>query len=248
MNIDPKTSMIINLIIAVLGVLAGAGAYFTTMFGQSTGQAIVGTLGLVLAVLGAVNGVLHASSSPVAGPIAKAIILAFCLAAATLMSGSDAMAQAKRAAVPLPPAKPAQVTQAQAKSNPLVVLQTFTVTDLQAALADAEAQTPPDQAAVNCYSALIPLVQTGVANPLPTGLGAFQLLQKARDAKALLANVQSPNGPLSQINIACAPLVMDAQAVLIQLGIVGGTVAATGGLGLTLPAILPGLLPFPLPF
>lgn len=173
------------------------------------------------------------------------LLLAPFAHAATKPAASPVVA---RASVPVPPAKPAQISQTQAKSNPLMVLQTFTVTDLQAALADAQAQTPPDQAAVNCYSALIPLVQSGVSNPLPTGLGVFQLLQKGRDAKALLANIQSPSGPLAAINIACAPLLMDAQAVLIQLGIVGGTVAATGGLGLTLPAILPGLLPFALPF
>ena len=165
-----------------------------------------------------------------------------------LFNGGSAGAQTKRATViPTPVSKPAALTQTQAKSNPLQVLQTFTVNDLQAALADAQAQTPPDQAAINCYTALIPLVQTGVANPLPQGLGAFQALQKARDAKALLANIQSPNGQLAALNIACAPLLMDVNNTLLQLGIVGGTVAATGGLGVTLPAFLGGILPFPLP-
>jgi hypothetical protein len=167
------------------------------------------------------------------------------LLVAFLLNGGPAHAQ-KRAAAAGP--KPGVLTQAQAKSDPLAVLQTFATADLQAALADAQAQTPPDQIAINCYVALIPLAQSGVSNPLPKGLGAFQLLQKARDAKALLANIQSPTGPLSQINAACAPLVLDAQNTLVQLGIVGGTIAATGGVGLTLPAFLPGLLPFPLPF
>lgn len=129
-----------------------------------------------------------------------------------------------------------QVTKAQATANPLVVLQTFTETDLQAALTDATANN--DTAAVNCYTALLPIVQSGVANPLPTGLGGFQLLQKARDAKTLLSNLQSPNGPLAKLNIACAPLIIDAQNTMIQLGIVGGGVIAVGATG---GVALPGL-------
>lgn len=136
-----------------------------------------------------------------------------------------------------------QVTKAQAMANPLTVLQTFTADDLNAALADAKANN--DTAAVNCYSALLPIVQSGVANPLPTGLGGFRLLQKARDAKTLLANLQSPNGPLAQLNIACAPVIIDAQNTMIQLGILGGgvlAVGATGGVALPgLSALLPAL-------
>lgn len=151
-------------------------------------------------------------------------------------------------AAPAQPQKAApkgQLTKTQALANPLGVLQTFSVSDLQAARADAQAQTPPDVAAANCYTALIPIVQAGVANPLPKGIGVFQALQKARDAKAALAAIQSPNGPLAALNIACAPLVLDVQNTLIQLGIVGGTVAATAGV--TLPLALPLPLPFPIP-
>lgn len=139
--------------------------------------------------------------------------------------------------------KTVALTKAAATVNPVLVIQKFTVDDLNAALADAQAQVPPDAAAVACYTALIPLVQSNIVNPLPTGLGGFQLLQKTRDAKAALANIQSPNGPLAQLNMACAPLVLSVQNTLIQLGIVGGAVIATGGIGLTLPIALP----FPLP-
>jgi hypothetical protein len=88
-------------------------------------------------------------------------------------------------------------------------------------------------------------VQSGVANPLPAGLGGFQLLQKARDLKTMLANLQSPNGPMAQLNLACAPLVLDVQNTMVLLGVVGGGVALTGGAGgLALPglgALIPGL-------
>lgn len=59
MNIDPKISAILNIVIAVLGVVAASTAYFTGVFGEQTGQAIVGTAGFALALLGAVNGTLH---------------------------------------------------------------------------------------------------------------------------------------------------------------------------------------------
>jgi hypothetical protein len=93
-----------------------------------------------------------------------------------------------------------------------------------------------------CYTALIPIVQTGVANPLPAGLGGFQLLQKGRDLKSAIANLQSPTGPLASLNQACAPLVLDVEHTLVQLGIVGGAIAVAGpAAGLTLPIALPGL-------
>lgn len=139
------------------------------------------------------------------------------------------------------PARKKQVPLKDAQTNPLLAIATFTVDDLTAALADANAQAPPDKTAAMCYSALIPIVQTGVANPLPSGLGAFQALQKARDAMALLAALQSTTGPLADLNIACAPLVVSVGNTLVQLGIVGGGVAASGGL--VLPFSLPALFP-----
>jgi hypothetical protein len=134
-----------------------------------------------------------------------------------------------------PPARPPVSAQA-ASTNPVALLQKFTVDDLTAALADALAQSPPDTTAADCYTALIPIVQSGVSNPLPTGVGAFQLFQKGRDLKSLIANMQSPNGPLVALNKACAPLVIDTQNTLIQLGVIGGVVLAN-----------PLHLPIPLP-
>lgn len=143
----------------------------------------------------------------------------------------DLQVAAIQAPAPLPrprPAAAAGVPQSQASANPVQVLQKFTLTDLQAALADANAQTPPDTIAANCYTELITVVQSPAINPLPSGPGAFQLFQKARDLKALADSLQSRNGPLTALNIACAPLVMDVQTLLIRLGVIGGAIA--GGL------------------
>jgi len=150
----------------------------------------------------------------------KFIVMTSLLAAAI---ATPAFAQNRGAA---PGAK---LTTAAVQSNPLALIKTFTVADLQAALADAKAQTPPDTAAANCYAALLTVVQSNVANPLPAGPGIFQALQKARDAKAVLANLQSPTGPLAGLNTACAPLVIDAQNTLLMLGVNVGLVANPAG-------------------
>ena len=74
------------------------------------------------------------------------------------------------------------------------------------------------------------VVQSPAINPLPKGPGAFQLFQKARDLKNVISALQSNNGPLTALNVACAPLVIDVQATLIRLGVIGGAVIGTGGL------------------
>ena len=110
-------------------------------------------------------------------------------------------------------------------TNAIGAIQSFTVADLQAALADANAQTPPDTVAAGCYTALIPVVQASVTNPLPQTKGLFILIQKARDladnGTALLTIVQT--GP---INTACAPLVLSTTQTLIGLQARGAAAAA----------------------
>jgi uncharacterized membrane protein YuzA (DUF378 family) len=71
MSIDPKVSTLINLVITVLGALAGASAEWTSLFGQGKSQQIVAVMGMAVTVLGAVNTGLHGVSSPVAGPLVK---------------------------------------------------------------------------------------------------------------------------------------------------------------------------------
>jgi hypothetical protein len=175
--------------------------------------------------------------------LAPAII---CLALVTV----PAHAQSGKT-VPVPQPRPAasnQLTPAAVQNNPLALIKTFTAADLQAALADAQAQNPPDTAAASCYAALLTVVQSNVANPLPAGPGIFQALQKARDAKAVLANLQSPTGPLAGLNTACAPLVLDAQNTLLMLGVNVGLVASPVGAPVALaglPAAVAAFLALP---
>lgn len=189
-------------------------------------------------------------------PVDKAVaIIALCVLAgllAQLPSAEARMAKRTQAAasMPLPSSDPrglydttaapsGKPTVTQAQQNPLLVLQQFTVEDLQAALKDAQSQTPPDTTSANCYQALIPFVQQQTQNPLPSGAGIFQALQKTRDAKAYLANIQSPTGPLAGLNQACAPLVLDVQNTLLTLGVQVGVLANPAGGGLAAVAGLP---------
>jgi hypothetical protein len=185
----------------------------------------------------AVNGAKNAAQAAIATDHGQtAAVAALCVAAACIFV-VPAMAANTATPVTPKPAVSSKATVAQAQQNPLVVLRQFTVADLQTALADAQAQTPPDTVAVTCYTALIPFVQSQMQNPLPTGAGVFQALQKARDAKAYLANIQSPTGPLAGLNIACAPLVLDVQSTLVTLGVAVGVIANPAGAAATLSGL-----------
>jgi hypothetical protein len=70
--IDAKTSMIVNCLVAVAGVVVGFTAPLTTIFGTGTAQTVVAAAGMAVAILGAINGVLHGYSSAGAGPLTPA--------------------------------------------------------------------------------------------------------------------------------------------------------------------------------
>ncbi len=168
------------------------------------------------------------------GTIAK-VVLALAIGAALAFAFPlSAMAQTKTA-----PAKAvAKVTIAQAQTNPLAVLQQFSIADLQAALADAQANN--DVTTIPCWTALLAGVQAQQAAAPALPAGVFSAIQKTRDLKIQAANLLAANGPLANLNIACAPLLMDANATLAAFGIATGVVVGTGGIAL--PA-LPGFLP-----
>lgn len=194
-----------------------------------------------------------------------AAILALCIFAPFVMSYAHAANT-----VPLPKPAPAssapaqskqQLTAQQVQQNPLVLIQQFTVNDLNNAIALANAQSPVDTSAVACWQALIPVVNAAATVGTPSASGnALQpgvatVIQDARDAQALIASLQSPTGPLAAVNNACAPIVVQLNTTLTLLGVGGGVVAAggpaaaataTAALGALLAA-LPIKLPLPLP-
>lgn len=146
---------------------------------------------------------------------------------------TSALAQTK---VPTPQPRP-KLTAQQAQINPLAVLQQFTLPDLEAALADAQAHN--DTVSTPCWQALVTAVQQQQGPNLSLPSGVFSAIQKARDLKVAIQSAGSPSGPLATLNIACAPLILDGQNTLILLGLGAGAIAGTGGIAV--PAI-PGVL------
>lgn len=71
MTIDPKTSAVINLLLAVLGAVSASTAEWTTIFGSGTAQQIVGIAGAAATVVGVFNAGLHGVSSSSSGPLVK---------------------------------------------------------------------------------------------------------------------------------------------------------------------------------
>ena len=210
-------------------VLAGAAKAAPLLL-----AAVVGML-----ALNALTGCADAAGTPVQAAAARAAI-----------HTPKALARAYVATTAAPKAA------ASTSSDPIAVVQQFTVADLQNALADAATPLSPvpagctagllltatgaacvtDPTAAACYTALIPYVQANAVNPLPTKLGAFLAFQKARDLKTLI-NQGIPAG----INNACAPLVLDAANTIVGLAAKIGMGAVVGGINLGIGALPLGL-------
>ena len=131
-------------------------------------------------------------------------------------------------------------------SDPLAGLKAFTIADLQAALADANAQVPPDQTSAQCYAFLIAALPNLPSFQPGSPVGAVLAFQKLRD---LQNGVSSSQGALKSLNLACAPLVIDTQTVINKLLLISAGTAATGGSLAPFAGALPVIgaaLPIPL--
>lgn len=126
-----------------------------------------------------------------------------------------------QAIAPSPGAVPA------APADPLAQLKAFTLADLQAASVDAGAQNPPDVTAKQCYDYLISVIPTLPGFAPGQTVGAVLAFQHLRD---LNAGLNASNARLKSLNLACAPLVLDAQATLNKLLAIGAGAAGVPGL------------------
>lgn len=95
----------------------------------------------------------------------------------------------------------------------------LTVTDLEAALADATAHD--DKPAMMCYPVLI-----GVVKSLPSQVpsleakGIVSAFQSARDLAKKAQSFSGANDPLIQaVNLGCAALYNDAKGDILRLGV-----------------------------
>lgn len=113
-----------------------------------------------------------------------------------------------------------------AKADIISKIQTITLADIQEALADANAQTPPDTRHAQCWQVLVPWVTAwqGANGILPSKLGLALLMQKTFDLKQLAAKPLVPDAVVT----GCALTLYDINMTLAQL---------TGALGIKAIAI-----------
>lgn len=109
-----------------------------------------------------------------------------------------------------------------ATSNPFATLfnsvKTFTVADLQAAADDANAQQPPDTRHAGCWTALIPIAQANLINPLPNGLGAAQAIQKIFDDSKLFGSQPWKDAVAQACALTALDLGTDLNGLLVKVG------------------------------
>jgi len=124
----------------------------------------------------------------------------------------------------VPAAQASTPAPAPAPTDPLSGLKQFTLADLTAASADAHSNN--DQTAYQCYDYLIKVLPTLPSFTPGSTVGAVLAFQKVRDLQTGLVSV---NGQFKQVNLACAPLVIDTQTTINKLILIGAGGAATGG-------------------
>lgn len=117
-------------------------------------------------------------------------------------------------------------------ANSLSDIAKFTISDLEAA--DADAKANGDNLSAACYEALIPFVKSLQGATPITVSGAFSVFQKARDLR-----LKAQSGVPVDLKLGCAPLVMDEQLLLIKLGAIGAGSAVIGPLVPVIGASLP---------
>jgi hypothetical protein len=237
MQVDPKVSAWIMGVTTFLSIVVGLGVKgFPDYVPPGAVLDIVQTAALLLAIVSGMATGLHLYSSSEPGPLAPpdppSVEAAAAASAAAAKVASAIAGLLIVGAIALAPAD-ARAANASSGSAPAVALanpftqiatwfngaKAFTVADLQAALADAQAQTPPDARHAPCWQAMIAIGQANVANPLPSGLGAAQAIQKVFDAQAALGS-QTWKDTLAQ---ACAltalDLGTDLNGLLAKLGV-----------------------------
>jgi hypothetical protein len=215
---------------AGLSGLAAAAAIFG-LIPSTDANELVKDITVAGMAIGGILGIVLPEASRVIGKFSKAagaILLAIALASALHADPAMADNLPKRAAPPTAPGKQS-LTANDIQQNPLVLLDQLAITDLQNALADANAQTPPDTAAANCYTALLALKASPAFSAPPAGSGVFYGIQKGRDLEAQIATLASPNGPLAQLNNACAAWTQSNLQTLIAIGGAVGLVANPAG-------------------
>ena len=99
-------------------------------------------------------------------------------------------------------------------SSPLASLQSFTVDDLTAALADATAHN--DTVAMTCWATLLPIVKGGVPSA-PSIKGIASAVQAKRDLLGAAGSSQVAD-LRKAITVGCAALFVEENRTLLKFG------------------------------
>lgn len=234
-SVDPQTSASISALFVVVGLLAAASpSIFPSYIPSGWVADTIQTAGFITFIWNGVQTMLHNFSSTQPGPWApqdpikppmpmrvsgsgvNALAFLALLAGASMFFMASAPQPADAATLhvtkcgragcptPAPAFAPGVVTPPSTPS--LGGLEAFTVADLQAALALAQAQTPPDTRHGACWQAAIPVAQAWqLPNILPPSPGLATLVQTYFDDMGL---VNKPLIPDSVVE-ACALTVYD---------------------------------------
>jgi len=252
-QIDPRISMLIMLVVAVLGAVASASAQLTDLFGAGDAKLIVSGAGFALTVLSPIAAILHGLSSPAPGPLISQApqnpgpslkIMLVILAAGVLLLAGPALAQTRKPLTGDPtkdipnifnqgqPQKPSQ--------NPLDELAAkiakLSLADFQYAAALAHATN--NTVTASCWDEWVKLV-TAQQSPLKDAQG--NVLEEppvhlATDIERLSEMIRQMQ-PNSELSVACAPM---AQAAQKDVGVLIGAVLSGGAMGLfKLPFAIP---------
>jgi hypothetical protein len=95
----------------------------------------------------------------------------------------------------------------------------FTAADFQAAFTDANSQTPPDTRHAGCWQAMIPVAQAGIGNPLPSGLGLAQAIQKVFDDQRLFGQQPWKDAVATACALTVLDLGTDLNTLLAKVGV-----------------------------
>ena len=105
-----------------------------------------------------------------------------------------------------------------AYKSPLGDISTFTVADLEAAMADATAHN--DKAAMACYPVLMELVKSLPSKaPAAQPKGVVSAFQQARDLTKSVQSNASGQAVVAAVNLGCAALFNDVQGDILRLGV-----------------------------
>lgn len=245
MTVDPKTSMYINILVAVLAAIAGGTISMSEVMPPEAAKLVVGYSTFLVSIFSVINAVLHGASSVGQGPlvnkmndVARLLTFVLFITVAGSFSLNSYVYAEGRAPSPAPQkvekATSAPVPGAMGKKGTdlLKSIQAVVLPDLQYASAIAHAHN--DAISYACWDAWAGIIQAEQAaltdesgKPIdPPTIHIITDIQR-------VININNALNPTSPLAVACAPLAnkvkLDVLALITQVA--AGTLAS----GLLIP-------------